>query len=1823
LSLVSVERTMMHVCRHAERAAFTQRSGVWNQEWAEGRERCWDDPLTDLGKEQAREAAQQLLLDDKPRRLVCSPFVRCVETALEMGKVLALPVEVDAALCENMREEWFGGNAFPFNQVMLGVDELRACGFDVRAVGAPQLFPAAVVPTTWENEDHNRLVRPQRLAQAVRDWPDLFAGCVLVTHGGVGHQLVRALVSGDDDTADVGPVEYAARSTINLARLQEPCKADGSMPALHRAFQSPLRFTPSQDWMTAHLPTWAYLLAPGRLRKTGFPLPSAGGLKEDKLQLLELGSWEGLSAKNWLQHFPGFPRAHLTLVDHFDVANPSPQARADGQARYDKLCWNLRLTGHFNAVTIMPLFTLPALSQLLAAWRVFHFIYVDADHSTVGVLNDLTLAWPMLAQNGLMLIDDYEWPTARNEEEARRGQPPSQDHPAHPKRGIDAFLAAHSDELEVVHKAYQVLVRKTAPQAFRFPKEEDVHALLQSDNKDAQVAGSSSKAVTRVQGGASLALASASSSTKTVAVLLPLTSRGSTRASLLGSLREFEGCLPPPDSVVLMVGTDDDDPIIDDELLRDAFSHLWKAGRVLHRVFPSARPAPTPLCQIVAALGKQAYELQDELRCDFFVLLGDDVRIEPKRSWLSEVIAAFERIHVRVSERFQQSAGAASSPVAVPLGFGVVALRDCTFPGFPTFPVLSRVHLDLFDGALWPALFVNQDADPFVWALYRPFGAREFASNVELRNLTGGDELNQPRYERQHVDWKNDVLRDSIKHLEEGLAAGPFGETCPDALAHIRMRSLVCLDVITPTFRCDRALLRGVLSLPSPADADVAWILIVDDPAGALLRQELERDFAHWRSVTIRVNKANLGASASRNAGLDEASGEWVLFLDDDVVPHPWLLERYVQAIRAKGARASGFAGLSCLPEPCTYLTAGLAMSYLTYFWCVAELLAGGEQAPWAVTANVLARRGRTRFNLDFLKTGGGEDILFLRETVAEQGGKPLLKAPLASIEHPWWDAAQPHPIRFFRWAASDSRLMDADKQPQHAFYSAPHAVEYSVLLLVLGVAWSLLLSSSVLAGLARVLVQLSCLWLCEALLGVWHHCSDASVAPSVRGWRRLLCSLIASTYVAWCEVGHTWAPLRRGHFWLFCKRVDWWYGLNASYQPERCAREAWHAAVFTAAIAGGAVVGWPFAALPVFTMAAVISLLWYVFTAGDTANPLASSGKTTAAAKSVALSMAADQVAHEPMHVTFICDSTFAPGLAVAVRSLLDHHTGADAVLPLHVHVVDAGLTEEDWSKIAFMQPPSGSSSVTFSRIRASANSFDTKLLRHYPIELRRHWPLYAKLFLDELLPQQVSMCIYLDCDVLMRGSLLPVWEQLQASARSPSAAPVLAVRDAGLPSGEASLALFGWRPFSGKQTDRYFNAGVLGLNLSMWRGEQEHNGLQLGSCLRDLARHLCAQPSLRHREQDVLNLIMRNRWEELPHAFNVQGIGTYGEDRSRPGVTSSQQHAYRPQLYSPSDWRSLSANPTLVHFTGPSVPTPSSALCPYVAAPSKPWAWFCHNSFKSEWHSTLQRTPFKNHFKHNDTLKHLRQGFEQDLRALGQIESHPKLHQALLQAASASRPDTLLFSSGAAGLPSHGGKRCLVAGGGEPNRLCSAADVPVVMKLMCVLISLFLAHSAGFIGTHLAKKLKEQGHYVRMTQTSASSNPTGAMELISACLHFCMCRWLWRTASGMRSWTRPPSATSFTWSTCACWSPVCRCVRVRSGCSTLRPIWAAWASSRRIRRCCCSTTSASARTCSRPRDDKVHNDTSSPPPRASIQRSCRRQLTSEGEARAAETAV
>ncbi|CAI2163984.1 20329_t:CDS:2 [Funneliformis geosporum] len=498
----------------------------------------------------------------------------------------------------------------------------------------------------------------------------------------------------------------------------------------------------------------------------------------------------------------------------------------------------------------------------------------------------------------------------------------------------------------------------------------------------------------------------------TFGVLLPITSRGLINPEdCLENLRKFAKSLLKTSrldvtdqnyetkyQIKIYIGIDENDNLFHpiENNLAENFFREYGFTNIHTKAFDFP---PGSICAIWRELAHQAYHD----KCDYFVLFGDDVIIETD-GWMNKFHKAYREISIQKK---------------VPCGFGCITFADITFPGFPTFPVIGRIHLDIFNGDMFPReRFQNQDGDPYLFQTYRRWGCSVMLHDVKIQNFVGGSQA--PRYERKHhPEWSFDMLDKSVDTVEKWLKAN-----CKTPVP-----KLLTLDIVIPSFRVDLKFLDPIINVERPPTMSTSIVIIIDNPNTPntnILKKLYEKD----PFIRIREHKTNLGASLSRNRGLKESNADYVLFLDDDVLPEKNILFECEKIIK-KYPTACGFIGNSKFP-PANYaiFTSALVLSCITFFWDIAEKLS--DDIPWGVTANLLIRRYKDNVLFDpiFPKTGGGEDIDFCLKKRNffinhVENGIGFKAAPNVKVIHPWWNDGKRSYIRFFYWAKGDGALVN------------------------------------------------------------------------------------------------------------------------------------------------------------------------------------------------------------------------------------------------------------------------------------------------------------------------------------------------------------------------------------------------------------------------------------------------------------------------------------------------------------------------------------------------------------------------------------------------------------------------------------------------------------------------------------------------------------------------------------------------------------------------------------------------------------------------------
>jgi lipopolysaccharide biosynthesis glycosyltransferase len=260
-----------------------------------------------------------------------------------------------------------------------------------------------------------------------------------------------------------------------------------------------------------------------------------------------------------------------------------------------------------------------------------------------------------------------------------------------------------------------------------------------------------------------------------------------------------------------------------------------------------------------------------------------------------------------------------------------------------------------------------------------------------------------------------------------------------------------------------------------------------------------------------------------------------------------------------------------------------------------------------------------------------------------------------------------------------------------------------------------------------------------------------------------------------------------------------------------------------------------------------------------------------------------------EPVAVVCAVDRVYAMGSAVMLQSALEHFRDDRQ---LWVFVLDGGVTPGQRARIEKILARFGARHTWIVQDTAELEGLSTVDYISASTFLR--------LLIPSLLPAEVRKAVYLDSDLLVEADLAELWST-DVSDVYLAAAP-----DPGVSLVSAEEGLLNWRELGFAEGDRYFNAGVLVMNLERWRAEGF--GARVLEYVRGNPRYI------RWGDQDGLNAVVARHWRELPERWN-----RLPRDDAAPA-------------------------PQIVHFlTG-----------------RKPWRAFRLGDAGSRWHQTLRRSGY-----------------------------------------------------------------------------------------------------------------------------------------------------------------------------------------------------------------------------------------------------------------------
>lgn len=253
------------------------------------------------------------------------------------------------------------------------------------------------------------------------------------------------------------------------------------------------------------------------------------------------------------------------------------------------------------------------------------------------------------------------------------------------------------------------------------------------------------------------------------------------------------------------------------------------------------------------------------------------------------------------------------------------------------------------------------------------------------------------------------------------------------------------VSVIIPAFNAAATLEQPIASLQ--AQSHVEWEAIVVDDGSADDTLAVAEDLALGDSRIRVVTQDNAGVSAARNAGMDRAQADWLLFLDADDTLEPRFLELMtgalerdpsLDAVRCGWSSLSvdGYRTCTLLPRITGDLFARLAVDWLfAIHACVVrkslarqvggfdtELCTSEDWDFWQRVARTGARFGAVREVLAYYHmrpasaSKQAQRMLSDAIRVLEQGHAPDPRVPVAHPVHPRGLGVEPSVVKFQKY---------------------------------------------------------------------------------------------------------------------------------------------------------------------------------------------------------------------------------------------------------------------------------------------------------------------------------------------------------------------------------------------------------------------------------------------------------------------------------------------------------------------------------------------------------------------------------------------------------------------------------------------------------------------------------------------------------------------------------------------------------------------------------------------------------------------------------------
>lgn len=199
-----------------------------------------------------------------------------------------------------------------------------------------------------------------------------------------------------------------------------------------------MEYTFSQDWFSHNI---SHLENAIKVELTS----------KSKIDLLELGTFEGLSAIWFLENIPKIIKncsINITSVDDFE-GDIKPLNGINMQNVHKNAISNFELANRINSPNKIDLISSSTNNFFKSNLLNFDIIYIDGDHSSKQTIFDAMNAFEVLKPGGIIVFDDYL---------GGNGEYSNLD--ISPKFAIDTFVLLYSRKIKIIFQGYQLIVKK-------------------------------------------------------------------------------------------------------------------------------------------------------------------------------------------------------------------------------------------------------------------------------------------------------------------------------------------------------------------------------------------------------------------------------------------------------------------------------------------------------------------------------------------------------------------------------------------------------------------------------------------------------------------------------------------------------------------------------------------------------------------------------------------------------------------------------------------------------------------------------------------------------------------------------------------------------------------------------------------------------------------------------------------------------------------------------------------------------------------------------------------------------------------------------------------------------------------------------------------------------------------------------------------------------------------------------------------------------------------------------------------------------------------